>query len=139
MLVAIGGIVAVSLVGFAQSEISSEADYEATMKEVGATFRSVRQDMEARDGQAVIAGTTKLAMLFEQVQAFWESRGVDNASSFATKAHDAASAIRAAVESQNFQAIAPARDALGAVCQSCHAEFREEVDGGGYRIKSGVL
>ena len=62
LLMVLAGVVVASLVGIAQSgEISSEADYDAAMKEVGATFRALRSDMEARDGEAVLAGTAKLA------------------------------------------------------------------------------
>jgi len=140
LLAVLAGVVVASFVGVAQSgEISSEADYDAAMKEVGATFRAVRSDMDARDGESVIAGTTKLTELFGQVEAFWESHNVPAAAAFATQAGEAASAIRSAVEHQAFQEIAPARDALAGACQACHNEYREPVDGGGYRIKPSVL
>ena len=43
LLMVLAGVVVASLVGIAQSgEISSEADYDAAMKEVGATFRALR-------------------------------------------------------------------------------------------------
>ena len=71
-------------------EISGEADYEATMKEVGSTFAALQQNMDARDGAQVISDAAKLAELFARVQAFWEGRS-------------------------------------------------EQVEGGGYRIKPGVL
>lgn len=140
LLMVLAGVVVASLVGIAQSgAISSEADYDAAMKEVGATFRALRSDMEARDGEAVLAGTAKLADLFEQVQGFWASHDVPAAAAIATEAAEAARAITSAVESQAFQEIAPARDALGGTCQSCHNEYREPVDGGGFRVKPGVL
>ena len=140
LLAVLAGVVVGSLVGVAQSgEISSEADYDTAMKEVGATFRAVRSDMEAREGEAVIAGTTKLTELFGQVQAFWESHNVPAAAAIAAEAGEAASAITSAVENQAFQEIAPARDALAGACQACHNEYREPVDGGGFRIKPGVL
>ena len=64
LAIVFGGVVVASLVGVAQTgEISSEADYDAAMKEVGATFRALRSDMEAREGEAVLAGTAKLADL----------------------------------------------------------------------------
>lgn len=140
MLLAIGGLVVASLVGVTQAqEISGEADYEATMKEVGSTFAALQQNMEARDGEQVISDAAKLAELFARVQAFWEGRSVEAAANFATTAHAAANAIRSAVENQEFQAIGDASDALGGACRSCHTEYREQVEGGGYRIKPGVL
>jgi len=136
----LAGVVVASLVGVAQTgEISSETDYDAAMKEVGATFRALESDMEAREGEAVLAGTATLAGLFDQVQGFWESHNVPAAAAIATEAAEAARAIASALENQAFQEIAPARDALGGACQTCHTGYREQVDGGGYRIKSGVL
>ena len=68
-----------------------------------------------------------------------EVRSVQAAANFATTAHAAANAIRSAVENQEFQAIGGARDALAGACRSCHTEYREQVEDGGYRIKPGVL
>ena len=74
-------VVVASLVGFAQSaEISSEADYDAAMKEVGATFRALRSDMDVREGESVLAGPAKLAELFEQVGSPLSKRHVRPAS-----------------------------------------------------------
>ena len=136
----LAGVVVASLVGVAQiGEISSEADYDTAMKEVGVTFRALSADMEAREGEAVLAGTATLAGLFDQVQGFWESHNVPAAAAIATEAAEAARAIASALENQAFQDIAPARDTLQGTCQACHTEYREEVDGSGYRIKPGVL
>jgi|TARA_B100001971_G_scaffold155928_1_gene145417 cytochrome c556 len=139
-IVAVFGVVVVaSLVGLAQSGgISSVEDYDAAMKEVGATFRAVQSDLDARDGESVVAGTRKLTELFGRVQAFWEANGVANAAGIAAQAGEAASAITSAVETQAFQDIAPARETLGGTCQACHGEYRERVDGDSH-IKPGVL
>ena len=136
----LAALVVASLAGVAQTgEISSEADYDAAMKEIRTTFQALNSDMEARDGEAVMAGTRTLTARFGRVQAFWEANGVDAAAGIATQAAEAATAIRTAVETQAFQDIAPARDTLQGTCQSCHSEYREPVDGGGFRIKPGVL
>lgn len=130
LLVAFAAVLVASAVGIAQSdEIDSEEDYDAAMKVVGTTFRALTSAMDARDGDTVLSGTATLAGLFEQVEGFWEAQNVPTA---------AANAIRSALEAQAFQEIAPARDALAATCQTCHNEYREQVDGG-TRIKPGVL
>ena len=95
--------------------------------------------MEARNGASVINGAAELADIFKRVQAFWEAHDVRAAADTASTAVEAANAIRSAVQNQEFQAIAPVRDALSGTCQSCHAEYREEVEGGGFQIKSGVI
>ena len=64
LLTVLAGVVVAGLIGIAQSgEISSEADDDAAMKEVGATFRAVQCDMDTREGEAVLAGIRKLAEL----------------------------------------------------------------------------
>jgi hypothetical protein len=139
LAVTLAGVVVASLVGLAQSgEIGSAEDYDAAMKEVGATFRTVQSELDARNGEAVIVGTRKLTELFGRVQAFWEANGVAAAAGIAAQAGEAADAITAAIESQAFQDIAPARETLGGTCQACHAEYRERVDGDSH-IKPGVL
>lgn len=137
---AVGGFFVACVIGTAQTnEITDAEGYDAVMKDVGATFVALQGNMEARNGPDVISGAARLAELFEQVQVFWATRGVQNAADTATTARDSASGIRSAVESQQFQSIAPANQALQGTCQSCHGEYREEVDGGGYRLKPGVL
>ena len=140
ILWAVSGLFVVGVIGTAQSgEITNAEDYDAAMKDVGVTFRALRSDREARNGEAVISGAEKLVALFEQVHAFWDTRDVPGAATTAMAARAAVAAIKAAVESRQFQEIGAADQALGAACQSCHSEYREQVDGGGYRIKPGVI
>jgi cytochrome c556 len=137
-MVAVGVIVA-SFVGRAQtSEVSTVEDYDAAMKAVGAAFRALQSDLDARDGDAALAGTASLAGLFEQVEGFWASHEVPAAAAIAAEAAGAANAITGAIGSQAFQEIAPARETLAGTCQACHGEYRERVDGNA-RIKPGVL
>ena len=90
LLIALAGVVVASLVGVAQSgEISSEADLDAAMKEIRTTFQAVNASMEAREGEAVIAGATQLTGLFGQVQAFFEAHDVPAAAATATEAAEA--------------------------------------------------
>lgn len=139
LLVAFASVLVASAIVVAQSdEIGSVEDYDATMKEVRTTFGALNSAMDARDGDTVLSGTAKLVEIFEQVEAFWATRNVPAAAAIATEAAAAANEIRAALEAQAFQEIAPARDALAATCQSCHDEYRELVDGDS-RIKAGVL
>ena len=127
---AVGGLFVACVIGSAQTdEITDPEGYDAVMKDVGATFVALQENMDARNGPGVISGAARLAELFEQVQVFWATKGVQNAADIATAARDAASGIGSAVESQQFQSIAPANETLQGSCQSCHGEYREEIDG----------
>jgi cytochrome c556 len=139
LLLVVGGLVVASVSAVAQSgAIASEAAYVAAMKEIGATYGAVQSELEARNGEAVLAGTAKLTDLFGQVQAFWTANGVDKAADLATQAAEAATAITTAINTQAFQEIAAASAALGGACQACHTEYREKT-AAGFRITPGVL
>jgi cytochrome c556 len=139
LLLVVGGFVVVSVSAVAQSgAITSEAAFVAAMKEIGATYGSVQSELEARNGEAVLAGTAKLTDLFGEVQTFWMANGVDKAADIATQAAEASTAITTAINTQAFQEIAVASDALAGACQACHAEYREKTDAG-FRITPGVL
>ena len=73
------------------------------------------------------------------MEAFFEARELEHGITVAGEAKQAATDIKTAVDNQEFEALAGARDRLGATCRSCHTEYREQVEEGVYRFKDGVL
>ena len=134
------GMLVAGVVGVAQSdEIANAEDFDAAMKDVGKNFEAVRSGMEARDGAAVTGGTENLVAIFGRVEAFFEARELEAGITAAGEAKQAASDIVSALENQAFDQLQGARDRIGATCRTCHTEYREQVEDGGYRIKDGVL
>ena len=134
------GVLLTGIIGASQSrEIADEADFEAAMKDVGKNFGAVRSAMEAREGETVASGAENLVSIFEGVEAFFSARDLEHGVTVAGQAVQAAADIKSAIDNQTFGELVGARDRLGATCQSCHTEYREQVEEGGFRFKSGVL
>ena len=134
------GVLLTGIIGISQSrEIADETDFEAAMKDVGKNFGAVRSAMEAREGETVASGAENLVSIFEGVEAFFSARDLEHGVTVAGQAAQAAADIKSAIDNETFGELVGARDRLGATCQSCHTEYREQVEEGGYRFKSGVL
>jgi cytochrome c556 len=137
---AMAGVLVAGVVGIAQSdEIATAESFDAAMKDVGKNFGGVRSGMEARDGEAVSGGAENLVAIFERVEAFFAARELEIGVTAAGEARQAASDLVSALENQAFDQLQGARDRIGATCRTCHTEYREQVEDGGYRIKDGVL
>ena len=134
------GVLLTGIIGASQSrEIADEADFEAAMKDVGKNFGAVRSAMEAREGETVASGAENLVSIFEGVEAFFSARDLEHGVTVAGQAVQAAADIKSAIDNETFGELVGARDRLGATCQSCHTEYREQVEEGGFRFKPGIL
>ena len=108
-LLAVTGLIAVlGLTAGARQEVS-EADYEASMKELRFLVSDAQQHIDSSYWPELGEDVDKFIAQFEKVEAFWTARGT----------------ARAAVKE------------LQGVCQACHTDFREET-ADGFRIKPGV-
>ena len=134
------GVLLTGIIGTSQSrEIADETDFEAAMKDVGKNFGAVRSAMEAREGEAVASGAENLVSIFEGVEAFFSAHELKHGVTVAGQALQAATDIKSAVDNETFGELVGARDRLGAACLSCHTEYREQLEEGGFRFKPGVL
>ena len=134
------GVLLTGIIGTSQSrEIADETDFEAAMKDVGKNFGAVRSAMEAREGETVASGAENLVSIFEGVEAFFSARDLEHGVTVAGQALQAAADIKSAIDNETFGELVGARDRLGAACLSCHTEYREQLEEGGFRFKPGVL
>ena len=134
------GVLLTGIIGISQSrEIADETDFEAAMKDVGKNFGAVRSAMEAREGETVASGAENLVSIFEGVEAFFSARDLEHGVTVAGQAVQAAADNKSAIDNETFGELVGARDRLGATCQSCHTEYREQVEEGGFRFKPGIL
>ena len=72
--------------------------------------------------------------MFQQVEAFWKAREVEEAAAIAADAVAAARAITAAAGENNHDGAQSAFGDLRGTCATCHRSYREQTDEG-YRIK----
>jgi cytochrome c556 len=119
----------------AKMAISSEEDYSKVMKEVGATNGALRKAITSASEADVAASAAKLETLFKDVQAYWEAKKVEDATTFAKNAVAASQAISKATAAHDMPAATAASQTLGAQCMSCHTAHREKTPEGTFKIK----
>ena len=121
----------------AQEAVTTD-DYEAAMQELRYLATDTSLHIDASYWGDVGEDSDKIRAELAKVEAFWTAQEQPQAVEFATQAIAAARSIGRASGSQDRNAATTALTELRAVCQSCHAEFREETDDG-FRIKPSAL
>ena len=129
-------VIAVAVPVWAQQQVSEE-DYDAAMKSIQATRRGVNDHLEAQDAPSVGADGKKFVEAFAKAHAYWQARNEEAAITMSTEALEAARKFQEAGAAGNFDAASTAYGELRDTCQPCHMQYRERVEGGGYRIKQG--
>jgi cytochrome c556 len=133
-VLALIGAVAVPV--WAQQAVSEE-DYDLAMKAIRATQQGVNGHLEAQNAAEVGADGAKLVEAFETVEAFWRGRNEEAALELSTKALQASRQFQEAGGAGNFDAATAAFGEIRSTCMPCHQQYRERVEGGGFRIKQG--
>jgi cytochrome c556 len=115
----------------------TEADFAAAMEEMDYVSGDAELHIDAKYWGDLGTDTDAMKALLEQVRTFWVAREVQGAIDFTEQALAATAALsRASGTGDGGQADQAFSD-LRATCRSCHREFRERTEDGGYRIKPG--
>jgi cytochrome c556 len=112
-----------------------DADYQKSMKTVGARSGSLRKNLEAKNGEAASADAKKLQELFEQVHDFWRKKNVDDAAKFAMEARDGFGAVAEQASAGKFDDASATLKKTTAACGGCHNAHREKAADGSWTIK----
>jgi hypothetical protein len=115
----------------------SEEDYDKAMKAVGATFGSMRKNLEAKAADALAADAKKMVDLQKGNVAFWTGRKAQDATEWAQAALNHAQAVDKAVMAKNMDAAAEGIKMLGGTCAQCHNKYRDKAPDGTYILKKG--
>ena len=115
--------------------ITSAEDYSKTMKEIGAQSAALRKAVTSAAEPDVAASAAKLETVFKDVQAYWENKKVDDATTAAKNAVAASQAITKAVAAHDMAAVTAASTTLNAQCMACHTAHRERLPDGSFQIK----
>lgn len=126
---------AVSLTAQAPAKIVSEADYAATMKEVGSLNGQLTKAIKAGDAAEAGKAVPRLEVLFKNVHAYWADKKVADATTAAQTAVTSLGAISKALAANDMTAAETARTTLAAQCMGCHKEHREKLPEGGFKMK----
>jgi cytochrome c556 len=128
-------VFAVSLAAQAPAKIGSEADYAATMKEIGSLNGALTKAIKGGDAAEASKAVPRLEVLFKSVHAYWADKKVADATTAAMTAVTSLGEISKALAAKDMAAAETARGNLAAQCMGCHKEHREKTPEGGWKMK----
>ena len=108
--------------------------YNDIMKDVGATFASLKKNLDANSGAEAAQDAAKLQGLFTETEAFWAPLNTGDAVGFAKSAREASAATAAAAKGNDIKAAQGSYSAIQKNCANCHFAHREDT-GKGYLIR----
>jgi hypothetical protein len=133
--VVVGAASVCAQVPVAKAAIATEDDYSKAMKEIAAQNGALRKSLATPSEADASAAAARLETIFKDVQAYWENKKVEDATTAAKNAVAASQTISKAVAAHDIAAATTASQALGGTCTACHAAHRERLTYDFYRIK----
>jgi cytochrome c556 len=109
--------------------------YQKAMKDLGAANQSLRNNVTAKDYDAIAKDAATFKASFAVAQAFWTGKQVDDAMKLAQDGAKAAADLETAAKAKSEEGVAAAQRAVGATCASCHMAHRERLQDGTFEIK----
>jgi len=119
----------------AKMAISSDDDYSKAMKEVGTQSMTLRKSLASSSEADAAASAARLETIFKDVQAYWDNKKVDDASTAAKNAVAASQAVSKAVAAHDMAAANAAAQTLNGTCMTCHTAHRERQPDGTFKMK----
>jgi hypothetical protein len=119
----------------AKAAIETDDDYSKAMKEISALNGALRKSLATPSAADASTAAARLETLFKDVEAYWENRHVEDATTAAKNAVIASQAIAKAVSTHDTAAATAAAQSLGGTCMACHTAHRERLTYDFYRIK----
>ena len=104
--------------------------YNEIMKDVGATFPSLKKNLDANNGAAAAEDAAKLQKFFSETEAFWTPLNTQDAVGFSKRAQQVAAAIGAAAKANDMKTANASYATLQRACGSCHAAHRDQTQAG---------
>jgi cytochrome c556 len=127
-------IVAAALAGAANT-LAQKRPHDQLMKEVGATFASLRRNLDANAASAAAEDASKLALLFQETESFWTPFKTKDAIEAARGAREAAASVSKSAKAGSIAKAQTAYAEIGKYCTACHNTHREQMPDKTYRIK----
>ena|SRR5213594_3796580 len=125
LIIIIAGVFAAGMASAQQNR-----PYNQIMKDVGATFASLRKNLDANGAVAAAEDAAKLEGLFTETEAFWARLNTRDAIGFAKSAREASAAVGAAAKNNDIKAAQASIATVQKSCGLCHFSHREETDKG---------
>ena len=128
-------IVVAAVVAGATAFAQQHRPYNQIMKDVAATFPSLKKNLDAMDAAATAADAAKLEGFFRETEAFWAPLNTQDAVGFSKKAQQAAAAVSTAAKANDMKAALASYALVQRNCGGCHTAHREQTTSGGFNIK----
>ena len=110
-------------------------ELQALMRSNDAAVRTAGNHLSDGNYDAIAADAAALGRNFATLEQFWRARQVEDAASLSRRAFAAAAELRVAALRGDAARMAEAIAAMTAVCNACHAQYREELPDQTYAIK----
>ena len=104
------------------------------MKDVGATFASLKKNLDGNSAAAAAQDAVKLEASFKEAETFWAQFNTKDAVDLAKEAQEAVAQVGAKAKDNDIKAAQTAYGAIGRICGDCHFSHREDT-GKGFIIK----
>ena len=98
---------------------------------------ALRKALDGKDMNLVKEQATILKTAFTETEAFWKAKGNTDAMNIAAEAKKHADAILINIGLGSMEAAKTSVTPLGATCASCHGKYRDRMDDGTFRIRTG--
>ena len=98
---------------------------------------AVRKSLDSKDMADAKTQATLLKDSFTQIEAFFKTKGNEEAIKIAGEGKQHADAMLVNLGMSNIEAAKTSVTPLGGVCGNCHGKYRERMEDGTFRIKTG--
>ena len=133
--IALGLILVAALCAGTVTFAQQKRPYNELMKDIAATYASVKKNLDSSAASAAAADAAKLQSLFKETENFWAPFKTKDALDAAKGAQDASAAVGAAAKANNIQKAQASYNAIGKACAGCHTSHREQMPDKSFRIK----
>jgi uncharacterized protein YdeI (BOF family) len=113
----------------------AEEAFDKVMKSVSAANTALRKGIDDSSLELTKQQTTILKKNFMEAQLFFKNRGTADATGWAQDAYKYVDAIETAAVAGKWEDVKTSATSLAGMCSTCHAQHRERLDDGTYRIK----
>jgi mono/diheme cytochrome c family protein len=137
------GVCAAAVLGLpVQANEKPPETYQATMKELGAANTALRADLKAVEAAGaypdyipVQKDATIMKASFGAALAFWQTKKVDDAVTFARDGAKGVADLEDAIKEKSYAQLINAQMEIAASCAGCHMAHRERLADGTFEIK----
>lgn len=116
----------------------TEVALSQAMKIIQSTSGAVRAGLEQPNATELKVQAAALKKAFTEVETLFRNRGTTDAVNLASEALKHVGSIEQGVAAAKWDEVKAAAGNLQSLCATCHAQFRERMEDGTYRIRGGT-